>query len=199
MSLKTEIYVPTLMDGNRIVVPQFWLGSDIEYRKDRKDNSLSAAEYNSQMQLSTLAELRHAFFTNNDYRQSARSRKGRGEWTSTFLQDGKRAIEMPENVVYRNGVWVVEGGKTILVELPPNGWTLEYDKPTGFPSRTSQNKKDAEKVFGDNASIYHSNSNGLMVVSRLFDVYGSGPFFVLANCKPDAVNSYVGGRACRRS
>lgn len=119
---QTDSHIPALMDGEKIVVPQFWLGKDVEYRHDRKDNHLSAAEYNSQMQLPTLAEQRHAFFGgSNDYKQSALSKCGYGEWTSTFLQDG--AVERPENVVYRNGVWVLEGGKVTPVELPPDGWT----------------------------------------------------------------------------
>ena len=164
---QTKIHVPALMDGQRIIVPQIWLGRDIEYRTDSKSNALSAAEYNSQMQLPTLAEIRHAFFGgSNDYKQSALSKRGYGEWTSTFLRDGREAIERPENIVYRNGVWVVEGGKVTQVELPPDGWTLEYDKPTGFPSRTSSNRKDAEKVFGDDTSYFYAMRDGVRAVLR---------------------------------
>ena len=95
---QTDIHVPALMDGEKIVVPQFWLGRDVEYKRDRKNNPLSAAEYNYEMQLPTLAELRYAFFDRpNGYEQSAFSKRGCGEWTSTFLQDGKNAIERPEN------------------------------------------------------------------------------------------------------
>jgi hypothetical protein len=188
------------MDGDKAVVPQFWLGRDVEYRTDRKSNALSAAEYNSQMTLPTLAELRHAFFGGSeDYKQSALAKRGYGEWTSTFLQDGKKAVERPENVVYRNGVWVVEGGKVTPVELPPDGWTLEYDKPTGFPSRTSQKRKDAEKVFGDDTSYFYATRNGTRAVLRDFFLNDSGPFYVDASYGPDAGDSGVGGRACRRS
>ena len=196
---QTDIHVPALMDGEKIVVPHLWLGKDVEYRRDRKDNSLSAAEYNSQMTLPTLAELRHAFFGSPEYKQSVLSKRGHGEWTSTYLKDGKRAVERPENVVYRNGVWAVEGGKVTSVELPPDGWTLEYDKPTGFPSRTSQKRKDAEKVFGDDTSYFYRTTSDVRAVSRYFNLYDGGPFCVSADYGPDGRNSYIGGRACRRS
>ena len=195
-----ELTVSALMDGDRVVVPQFWLGRDVEYRTDRKNNALSAAEYNSQMTLPTLAEVRHAFFGgSNDYKQSALSKRGYGEWTSTFLQDGKRAIERPDNVAYRNGVWVVDGGKVTQVELPPDGWTLEYDKPTGFPSRTSQKRKDAEAVFGDDTSYFYATRVGVRAVLRLFTLDDCGPFFVYALYGPDHRDSHFGGRACHRS
>ncbi len=199
---RADIYVPALMDGEKIVVPQFWLGKDVEYRQDRKRKSsaLSPAEYNSQMQLPTLAELRHAFFGgSNDYKQSALSKRGYGEWTSTFLQDGKRAVERPENVVYRNGDWVLEGGKVTPVELPPNGWVTEYDNPTGFPSRTSLKRKDAENVFGDDTSYFYRTTSGVRVVLRDFGPDDIGPFCVGAACGPGYKESGVGGRACRRS
>lgn len=205
---QTEIHVPALMDGDRVVVPQFWLGRDVEYRKDREDNFFSAAEYNAQMQLPTLAELRHAFFDKNPdvswvspkYRKSVLSKRSYGEWTSTFLEDGKKAVERPENVVYRNGVWILEGGKVTPVELPPDGWTLEYDKPTGFPSRVSQKRKDAEKVFGNDVSYFYAARNGLRVVWRVFDLFGGvGPFGVLAIYEPANRPLIIGGRSCRRS
>ena len=133
---QTEIHVPALMDRDTLIVPQIWLARDVEYKTDRRGDVLTAAGYQDFYPL-TLAESRHAYFdkagdnfVSPDYRQSVLSNRGRGEWTSTFLRFGREAIEMPENVVYRNGVWVVEGGKVTPVELPPDGWTLEYDKPT---------------------------------------------------------------------
>lgn len=193
------IQVPALMDGDKVVVPQSWLARDVEYRTDRKNNALSAAEYNSQMTLPTLAELRHAFVTSPEYKQSVLARRGYGEWTSTFLQDGKKAVERPENVVYRNGVWIVEGGKVTPVELSPDGWTLEYDKPTGFPSRTSQKRKDAEKVFGDDTSYFYATRSGTRAVWRYFPLCGNGPFCVHADWEPVNRDSSIGGRPCRRS
>ena len=196
---QTDIHVTALMDGEKIVVPQFWLGKDVEYRQDRKSNPLSAVEYNSQMTLPTLAELRHAFFGgSDDYKQSVLSKRGYGEWTSTFLRDGREAIENPANVVYRNGVWVLEGGKVTPVELPPDGWTLEYDKPTGFPSRTSQKRKDAKKIFGDDTSYFYRTTSGVRAVLRSFLLDDGGPFFVDAVCEPGGGGSGIGRRAGRR-
>src|SRR3989338_11532828 len=201
MATQTQAYiqVPSLMDGDKIVVPQFWLGKDVEYRTDRKGHALSAAEYNSQMTLPTLAELRHAFFGgSDDYKQSVLSKRGYGEWTSTFLRDGREAIENPANVVYRNGVWVLEGGKVTPVELPPDGWTLEYDKPTGFPSRTSQKRKDAKKVFGDDTSYFYRTTSGVRAVLRSFLLDDGGPFFVDAVCEPGGGGPGTGRRARSR-
>src|SRR3989338_1901956 len=196
---QTDIHVPALMDGEKIVVPQFWLGRDVEYRRDGNRN-LSAAEYNSEMQLPTLAELKYAFFDrSNGYKQSVLSEGECGEWTSTFLQHGKKAVERPENVVYKNGVWVLEGGKVTPVELPPQGWTLEYDKPTGFPSRTSQKRKDAKKVFGDDTSYFYRTTSGVRAVLRSFLLDDGGPFFVDAVCEPGGGGSDIGRRACSRS
>ena len=216
------IHVPALMDGEKAIVPQFWLGKDVEYRQDRESNSLSAVGYNSQMTLPTLAELRRAFFDTKsgqsmawsfdakekiylpnrpddwlspEYRQSVLSKRGYGEWTSTFLKDGREAIENPANVVYRNGIWIAEGGKVTPVELPPDGWALEYDKPTGFPSRTSQQKKDAEKVFGDDTSYFYRTTSGVRAVLRDFALGDSGPFYVGAHYVPDDRPSDLGGRA----
>ncbi|MBI2971883.1 MAG: hypothetical protein HYY37_05680 [Candidatus Aenigmarchaeota archaeon] len=199
------IHVPALMDGSNVVVPQFWLGEDVEYRRDGRC-ALSPAGYNSRMQLPTLAELRYAYcgrnpdgsFVSPDYKQSVRSMRGRGEWTSTFLRDGREAIENPENFVCRNGIWVVEGGKVSPVELPPDGWTLEYDKPTGFPSRTSQERRNAEGVFGNDASYFYRNTRGVRAVLRNFGLNDSGPFYVNASYGPADGDSYVGARSCRR-
>ena len=199
-----DINVQALMDRGKVVVPQFWL-SGIEYRTHSKkytlspdEYTLSPVEYNSQMKLPTLAELRHAFETNNDYKQSVLSTRGYGEWTSTFLKDGNIAIENPENVVCRNGVWVIEGGKVSLVELPPNGWVLEYDKPTGLPSRTSQKRKDAENVFGYDTSDFLASKKMVSAILREFDPGDRGPFNVFACCKPTDSGIYIGGRTCRR-
>lgn len=194
------IHVPALMDGEKVVVPQFWLGKNVEYKRDSKGNALSDAEYNFQMMLSTLAELRHAFFGGSKYyRQSVLGKRGYGEWTSTFLQNGKYVVENPENVVCRNGVWVLEGGKATPVKLPPDGWTLEYDKPTGFPSRTTHNREDAEKVFGNGTSYFNATRSGTRVVLRYFSLSDDGPFYVNADCGPGVRNPDIGGRERHRS
>jgi hypothetical protein len=204
-----EIYVPALMDGDRIIVPEVWLGRDVEYRKDRDNHALTAVAYNEQMQLPALAELRRAFFDKNpigswvspEYKESVLSKRGCGEWTSTFLRDGKEAIERPEKVFYdeKHKLWVAEGGKVKKVELPFDGWTLEYDKPTGFPSRTSQNRKHAERVFGNDTSYFYASKNGLRAVSQHFSFFNYGPFSVDASCAPDYWYSYFGSHSCRRS
>ncbi len=203
MTTQTDIHVPALMNGEEIVVPQIWLGRDVEYRQIRGRTSLSADEYNREMQLPTLAELRHAYFDKVDdrfvspeYRESVQGKRGYGEWTSTFLRDGEEAIERPERITYdkKRGLWVVEGGKVTTVELPKEGWVVEYDKPTGLPSRTGR-IEDAEKVFGGDASYFYSRSRGLWVVLRSFDHGKLGPFYVHADYEPHGRASSVGGRA----
>ncbi len=224
----TSIHVPALMSSDRIVVPAFSLGN-VEYRTDNRGSAFSAQEYHEAMQLPTLAELRHAYFDKTlvldreksqfddygnvvvpaytnvwvspEYRQSVLSNRGRGEWTSTFLRDGEEVIEKPVRVSYdkKHGLWTAEGGSRNRLELPPNGWTLEYDKPTGFPSRTSQTRKDAERVFGDDTSYFYANRNGLRAVLRSFLLGDDGSFYVDADYGPGSRNSNVGGRVCRRS
>lgn len=201
-----EIHIPALMEGKNVIIPEIYLGKNVKYRTKNK-KSLSAAQY-QRFNPPTLAELRHAFFDKNDdnsfvspeYRQSVLSKRGYGEWTSTFLRDGREAVERPEKVFFdeKHELWVVEGGKVIKVELPPDGWTLEYDIPTGFPSRTSSKRKDAEKVFGDDTSYFWKSDNGLRAVLRGFSLRGSGPFCVDAGCGPDLRPSFFGSRSCRR-
>ena len=151
MAIQTpEIFVPALKGRDRVIVPQVWLGRDVQYRTD-EGVTLSAVDH-QKFYPPALAELSHAFFDKNPdgsfvspyYGLSVLSKRGLGEWTSTFLLDGKEAIERPEEVSYNGRLWVAKGGKRTKVELPPWGWALEYDKPTGFPSRTSKNKEDAE-------------------------------------------------------
>ncbi len=200
MQPRAEIFVPTL-----VIVPQVWLGADVEYRTDN-NLALTAADY-QQFKPPTLAELRHAFFDRNpdgtfvspEYRQSVLSNRGRGEWTSTFLRDGTEAIERPERVFYdrKSGLWIAEGGSVSKVKLPYNGWAVEYDTSTGFPSRTSKNRRDAEEKFGDDASYFSSDRNGLRAVLRGFSP-DDGPFLVSA-VRPGYWYSYVGSRSCRRS
>jgi hypothetical protein len=157
----------------------------------------------------TLAQHNHAFFGKNpdgtyaspEYRKSVFDNTYRGEWTSTWLRDGKEAVERPDEVVYENGLWVARGGIVITFDhfpegkLPPEGWALEYDKPTGFPSRTGS-RKEAEKVFGNDASYFsHFNSNGLRAVGRIFfRLDDDSPFGVGANWRPDGRNDWVGSR-----
>jgi hypothetical protein len=150
----------------------------------------------------TLAELRHAFFDKNpdgsfispEYRNNVFSEWGHGEWTSTFIRDRKEVIEIPENVIRGARGWIVEGGKVIKVELPPNGWVLEYDIPTGLPSRTSKEKSDAEKIFGDDASHFNCKPDGLRAVLRIFDVNDEGPFEVDAFFDPSYNHAGYGSR-----
>ena len=185
-----------------IVIPDFTLGRYIENDKCMPCDVYKGAPI--------FAELRHAFFDKNsdgsyvspDYRQSVLDTRNRGEWASTFLRNGREAVVLPEKV-YKDeitGLWIAKGGRVLRVELPPDGWTLEYDKPTGFPSRTGS-KEEAEKVFGDDRSSFYANRNGLRAVHRFHDwsIRDSGPFDVDANYEPDGRNSNVGVRSASRS
>ncbi len=186
--MTNEILVQALMEGDKIIVPQVWLSRGINY-KTADGNPLTAADYQL-FKPPALAELRHAYFDKNpdgswispEYRQNVRSIRGHGEWTFTFLRNSKEAIERPEQIHYdqKRGLWLAEGGKVSRVELPPDGWALEYDKLTGLPSRTSENKDDAEKIFGEDNSYFYSNRSGLRAAVRDFGLISFGPFNI--NC-----------------
>ncbi len=197
MKKKNDIYVPGLRYGKNLVLPKFYLGKYIEYRKNEENIALSAFEYYNQIKLPTLAELRHAFSVGSQgYKQSI-SLTDRGEWTSTFLQDGKMLIERPEKFVDRNGMWVAEGGKKSSVELPDYGWVLKYDNITGLPKKTSPKKDDAKNIFGDDASYFSYLDSGLMPIMRYSDSQ-YGPFYIYANYELHSRPSLVGGRSCHR-
>ncbi|MFH0949253.1 MAG: hypothetical protein V1802_02090 [Candidatus Aenigmatarchaeota archaeon] len=287
MSAQTqnEIFVPALVsEGVKTIIPDFYLG-DAEYRKDKNNAGLTSVAYNEQMQLPTLAELRHAYFgrlngqemgwhshdidgelryfsncddwTSPKYRKDVLSNQGTHEWTATYLQDGKYIIDLLDAKTFTKGTneWleknldsrvllkklheiIERSGKNFidlaekdgslkiplryLLEfvvpfepntagyriqrfdhiaaktLPEEGWVLEYDRFTGFPSRTSHEKEDAEKIFGNDASYFFYNHNGLIAVMRNFTNNSLGPFYILANYGPEYRDSDVGGRSCHR-
>ena len=218
-----EIKVPILMDKDKVIIPEFWLGKDVEYKTltpkkaleyakktypssykkivsevekvfENSKISLSALYYNFSMNLPTLAESRHALEVSKEYRDIL-ERNDNNEWTSTFLKNGKKVIERPEIVIYKNGVWVTEGGIEHKVELPPDGWVTKYDKITGFPIQTLPNKEDAEKIFGKDTSYFDAVRKGLMVVYHYYSFHGRG---IHATHEPDHTTLGIGGRACRR-
>ena len=41
---QTDIHVPALMDGDKVIVPQFWLGRNVDYKTDGRQH-LNAAAY----------------------------------------------------------------------------------------------------------------------------------------------------------
>jgi len=112
--------------------------------------------------------------------------------------DGKVVIERPKKVKFRNGVWRAEGGKVTEVELPPEGWILEYDELTGLPSRTSPYKRYAERVFRDDTSYFSYYPDGLRAVIRSFGFGNNGPFHVLASYVPASNFTIVGVRSVSR-
>ncbi|MBI3413045.1 MAG: hypothetical protein HY051_03130 [Candidatus Aenigmarchaeota archaeon] len=203
--MANEILVSALMDGDKVVVPQARFAARVKYKKTG-GRPLTAAEYQT-LNPPTLAELRHAYFDKNpdgsfvspEYRLSVNSKRGYGEWTSTFLRDGNEIVERPKKIYFDEvrGLWIAEGGKTSPIKLPNDGWTLEYDERTGFPSETGS-RKDAEKVFGEDTSYFYTNKNGLRAVLRCF-APDYGPFLVNAYSEPDGRDSDVGVRSLRRS
>lgn len=189
---------PLEIDG-RTIIPAFGLSADISNWGIRPVGLNGEQNYKS---FPTLAQLRHAFETNEQIKANIRSQKYRGEHTATFLRDGKEAVEMPERVYFDKGrkLWVAEGSKVAKVELPPEGWTTEYDKPTGFPSRTSKRKEDAVRTFGDDASYFWKATNGLYAVRRDFLWHGEdGPFDVDARWQPDGGHGGFGSRPVQGS
>jgi hypothetical protein len=186
----SKVNISPLVIEGREILPAFSL--------DREITRYGSSAQEVYKTAPTLAQLRHAFETSAEIRADVLANRYRGEWTATFLRDGKEAIERPDNVFYdqKSGLWIAEGGKVTRVELPGEGWALEYDKPTGFPSRTSSKRKDAERVFGNDASYFWVDKNGLRAVRRSFDRFGGdGPFDVVADWRPDDGRDDLGSRS----
>jgi len=200
MPAQDIITIPSLVIGGREVVPVSSVSREI-------------LAYGTQPCLvypvaPTLATARHAFFDRNpdgscvcpEYRENVLGNKGKGEWFSTYLRDGKKAIVPERLFLHPMHGWVAEGSEQD-VELPrieseDRRWVLEYDKPTGFPSSVGT-KKEAQRVFGEDASRFWYNPNGLRAVCRF---YGAdyGPFFVGAGGGPDDRGDYLGVRLASR-
>ncbi len=144
-----------------------------------------------------LPELRHAF-TNEEIRRDIFENKTRGEWTSTFLRNTSEVIERPEKVRFdkKKDLWVIEGGQVYRVDLPPNGWALNYDQ-RGFPTATGS-KEEAERIFGEDASYFAVNRlDGLRPVWRDYGWYMDigGPFCVVATWDPSCSSRDIGSRS----
>ncbi len=142
----------------------------------------------------TLRQLRHAYETSQEIERSVRGNLKKGEWTATFLRDGKEVVERPEKVHYdeKSGLWIAEGGDVHRVDLPPEGWALDYEQ-RGFPTRTGT-REEAEKVFGEDASYFWAGSNGLRAVGRGFCDLDSSPIGVSAYWYPDDGLDHIGSR-----
>ncbi len=204
---QTGIYIPALIEDSYTTLKEFQLEGDVQYKTNKKGAPLSAAEYYNTIQLPTLAELMHAYFSRNhddlylspEYRKNVHSNVGHGEWTSTFLENGNTVVERPNELICENNIWKAKGGKRTAVELPDNGWILEYDKKTGFPVNTCSNQNDAKKMFGDDASYFWRSDNNLMPVMRFsYHPYHNFTWFwVYVDFDPGVSFLTVGGRGCR--
>jgi len=205
--MNNEIHVPASTSRRgKVLRPEFWVADNISYLISSDHEPHSAAMY-QEMKPPTLAEHVHAYFSKTgsgeflcpEFRKNVRHHKGYGEWTSTFLKNGREMIERPDRVYYdlEINTWVAEGGKTRRIKLPETGWVLEFDKETGFPVRSTLNKADAHKIFGDDASFFNATRLGLAAVIRDYNMQ-LGPFCVLAHYGPGARVSYVGARSSRQ-
>ncbi len=185
---------PLVIDGNELL-PAFSLGKEIS-----RYGSSAVEVYKT---APTLAQLRHAYATNAEIRANVLANRSRGECTSTFLRDGKEAVEKPDEVVYENGLWVAKGGIVRTFDhfsegrLPPNGWTLKYDYLTGFPCRTGS-REDAEKIFGDDASYFWIDEKYLQAFGRGFfsgHDKKSGPFDIRSFMRLNVGDVDIGSRS----
>jgi len=141
-------------------------------------------------------------YVSTEYRQSVLSRPGLAEWTSTFVKPrGPHKGEVippgyrPVTIINlnrkkdrlfkkpqaRDWEWQIEYGSRNAFDrlAPPLGWTLEYDKETGLPIKTSPKLKDAEEVFGGDVSCFLAEINGVETVMRSFKLNDNyGPFCI---------------------
>ncbi|MFH1106107.1 MAG: hypothetical protein V1731_02765 [Candidatus Aenigmatarchaeota archaeon] len=205
-------YIPPLVEAGKVIVPGAQVGI-VEYRTRKLwkfDRPLRIMEY-QELNPPTLAQLRHAYFDKDssgkwvcpEYRDIVRGDKN-NDLTSTFLLDGNRCVEHPTNLhkekTFYQGrerkVWIVQGNVK-NIELPPEGWILEFDKPTGLPSRTSNQYEDAEKIFGSDASAFRYSRRGLRAVSRR-NLGFAGTFVIDATRNPLAPE-FLGARPCKES
>ncbi len=185
------VEISSLIVDQREILPAFL----IEKELTRYDASLLELYKTAP----TLAQLRHAFETNMEIKKNILANRHRGEWTATFVRNRKEAIERPDNIFFdeKRDLWITEGGKVTRVDLPWEGWVLEYDKLTGFPSRTGS-YKEAEKIFGDEASYYFQNyKDNLYAIRRSFAIIvdNSSPFSIVAGWLNEYGSIVVGSRS----
>lgn len=201
-----EINVPALFENGELIIGGTWLGKKPVLRTTQDNCIYSAIEVQS-LNPPTIAELRHAFFDKNpdgswvspEYRQSVLSSPVSGEWTSTFVLNGNTLVVRPELIEYdaKHGIWVAHGYLNNKIELPPNGFVLEYDKLTGLPSRTSSKEEGAEKIFGGDRSYFRRTESSLNPVLRDYVTEGLGPFCITLYDSPTISHRHWGARSSR--
>jgi len=153
----------------------------------------------------------------DEYRKNVFLSDGEGEWTSTFVQNrikkrGEvvpngyrpvRIINRPDRIFFdeKREIWIVKcinPERIFDVLEPPEKWITEYDLRTGYPTKTSRNRSDAEKVFGDDASLFFRSDNKLRGVFRKTDIEkGKGPFCICAISQPSVRYSHIEARWSR--
>ena len=202
MAKKNEewIHVPEYVEGGRRIIPEVWISGKPELLLTEDPQPYSALEA-QELNPPTLAILTHAFFddVSPEYHSNVRSSPVSGEWTSTFVVDGNTSLERPEKIIYipKFGIWLAEGGKRTKIELPPRGFALEYDKLTGFPSRTGS-ESEAEKIFDSDRSFFSGVANGqLNPVLREYLIESLGPFYIKILNSPSIKHEHWGARRCR--
>ena len=159
-------------------------------------------------------------FLCKEFRKSVADTRGKGEWVSTLKQprQPKAGETVPQGYApmtlinfnkatdrvwfdKKADVWRIEYDSKNAFDIlePANGWTLLYVTETGYPEKTSQNRKEAEQTFGADASHFYADRNDLRAVLRGHLLGDDGPFYVAASCGLVGGPSDIGARSCRSS
>ncbi len=178
-----------------------------------------------------LAILRHAFFDKHkdgsyvspEYRKDFSSNYCVSEYTCTFreIRDLKsceklpaeykpiRIINKPMHVVIdssRIELDMYDPNNAFDLQEPPMGWVTKYDLRTGYPLETSEDKKDAKRIFGQDASYFFpigatgqdDQVSAVYISCNLDDRFG--PFYIVTENIFDTINCYMdtkGARVCK--
>ncbi len=145
----------------------------------------------------TLAQLRHAYETNPEIRKNIDRNLHEGEWTATFLRNGE-VVERPRRVYYdkKRRIWRADGGVVHNVDLPDEGWVLQYDPVTGLPTKTGP-REESREIFGKE-SYFWVRYTDLVAIKREYGRRGimdsDGPFGISAVWTPDFSRDWIGSR-----
>lgn len=178
----------------------------------------TAEDFKGRVKLPTLAVLRHAYFDKTpegtwvspEFRKAVLLNRDPEsflpvltEYTSTqkTVRTAKKCEVVPKG--YKPIALENQGGNSFDVLEPPEGWVVRYCHETGYPEVTSQNRRDAGKVFGKDASYFHPGFRdwGVVIVGNWHDsrMPDKGRFPVGSFLYPNepATLFNTGGRRCK--
>lgn len=207
-------YITELTDGKEIIIPQFWLGKlQSGYSGDAIDivpgnNFPTLAQFmhayygkgstfNCTKNEKGVYTIKEMTYNNQEFREEINDTatgfwpiiEPTGEWTSSWIIDGKIAENVDNAHLDSLNRLVLNGGRAKPVKLPEDGYVTDFDPETGLPTKTSR-----FKLFGEDMA-YFNNGKGTGPIFIEY-VFSNKKSFNIKVVSPHHNDFRIGGRKC---